>query len=163
MFGFERSTMHTTNKQSILYITISILLFYTVAYTNANPSNVGCDLIGTINNVNVMEQTTIMGQTPIDANNLITRTSINSTSVPSKIIIKLQLNGILSGGVAIHTSFGELTTPNTLTAKNCSSGSTSLHYQKDNVPANFEITLVLPKTQQNLPKVNGKRKNDRCW
>jgi len=48
---------------------IHIAFYFTprVAYTNANPSNVlDVILIGTVNNVkNVMEQTTIIGQTPM--------------------------------------------------------------------------------------------------
>ena len=119
-------------------------------HVNAFPSKVGCDLIGADSTLSVMERNTIMGKSPITENNLIMMKSFDATSDPSNVVITLQLNGLNRGGVVIHTSFGELNTPDTLTVKDCSTFSSSLHYQQNNVVSNFEVTLSLPKIHCSL-------------
>jgi hypothetical protein len=135
-----------------MIIQICIVAILNIAIrVDAFPSKVGCDLIGVDSTLSVMERNTIMGKSPITENNLIMMKSFDATSDPSNVVITLQLNGLNHGGVVIHTSFGELHTPDTLTVKDCSTFSSSLHYQQNNVPSNFEVTLSLPKIQ-NLPK-----------
>ncbi len=125
----------------------SILVTFIARYGNANPSRVGCNLIGSSNGLNVMEQNVIMGQTPIEATSLITLERQHTTT--AEIIYTLSLNNLEAGGIVLHSSYGKFrNVPNTLTDKGCVTN--ALYFQQSGVLSNFEVELVLPRNE-NIP------------
>ena len=146
-FNFIKRTI----RMNTLIIFITLL-----SVVNANPNKPGCDLIGSSSKKNVMKRTTIMGQGPVEATNLISFSSNKFNATGD--VITVTISNLKTGGAVIHTSSGALSasnseqaTPAGYTAK---TGCTDkMFYKQFGVGASLTLYLTIGKEHKTTVSV----------
>ena len=136
----------------LMILHLWVLFIFQIRFSSiqANPNKVGCTLIGTNSNSNVMTKTTVMGATPNDVSNLISFSSNTYSSGGQQITVTIQ--NLQSGGAVIHSDKGSLTEPSNFDEKSCS-GTNTLYHKQSGVSTSYTLTLTVPSDISNVNSI----------
>ena len=133
----------------ILQLWVLFIFQIRISSIQAYPSKVGCTLIGSSSNSNVMTRTSnIMGATPNDVSNLISFSSNTYSSGGQQITVTI--SNLKSGGAVIHSDKGTLTKPSNFDDKGCS-GTNNYYSGVSTNP--YALTLTVPSDISNVDSI----------